>query len=38
MKNPEPKVRHIIAPTNRIGAIGLGIPFEDIFNCFLQNQ
>ena len=32
MKNPEPKVRHIIAPTKRIDAIGSGIPFDDIYS------
>ena len=30
IKNPEPKVRHMIAPTKRIDANGSGIPFEDI--------
>ena len=29
-KNPEPKARHMIAPTKRIDAIWSGIPFEDI--------
>ena len=32
MKNPEPKVMHMIAPTKRIDAIGSGIPFDDIYS------
>ena len=32
IKNPEPKVRHMIAPTRRIDAIGSGIPFEDTYS------
>ena len=32
IKNPEPKMRHIIAPTKRIDAIGSGIPFEEIYS------
>ena len=32
MKNPEPKIRHIMAPTRRIDEIGSGIPFEDIYS------
>ena len=32
MKNPEPKIRHIIAPTRRIDEIGSGIPFEEIYS------
>ena len=32
IKNPEPKVRHMIAPTKRMDAIGSGIPFEDIYS------
>ena len=32
MKNPEPKIRHMIAPTKRIDAIGSGIPFDDIYS------
>ena len=31
IKNPEPNVRHIIAPTRRTDAIGSGIPFEEIY-------
>ena len=31
MKNPEPKIRHTIAPIKRIDAIGSGIPFDDIY-------
>ncbi len=32
IKNPEPKIRHIIAPTRRIDEIGSGIPFEEIYS------
>ena len=32
MKNPEPKIRHMIAPTKRIDAIGSGIPFDDMYS------
>ena len=32
IKNPEPKIRHIIAPTSRIDEIGSGIPFEEIYS------
>ena len=32
IKNPEPKVRHMIAPTKRMDAIGSGISFEDIYS------
>ena len=32
IKNPEPKIRHIIAPTNKTGAIISGIPFEEIYS------
>ena len=35
MKNPEPKIRHIIAPTRRIDEIGLGIPFEEMYSTVL---
>mgnify|MGYP004215181887 CR=1 FL=1 len=35
MKNPEPKIRHIIAPTRRIDAIGSGIPFDEIYSTVL---
>tara|TARA_B100000161_G_scaffold216841_1_gene161826 strand:+ start:46 stop:252 length:207 start_codon:yes stop_codon:yes gene_type:complete len=31
MKNPEPKIRHIIAPIRRIDEIESGIPFEEIY-------
>ena len=37
IKNPEPKIRHIIAPTRRIDAIGSGIPFEEIYSTVLPN-
>ena len=32
IKNPEPKIRHIIAPTRRIDEIGSGIPLEEIYS------
>ena len=32
IKNPEPKIRHIIAPTRRTDAIGSGIPFVEIYS------
>ena len=35
IKNPEPKIRHIIAPTRRIDEIGSGIPFEEIYSTVL---
>ena len=35
-KNPEPKIRHIIAPTRRTDAIGPGIPFEEIYSTVLS--
>ena len=37
MKNPEPKQRHIMAPTRRIDEIGLGIPFWEIYSTVLSN-
>ena len=36
IKNPEPNMRHIIAPTKRIEAIGSGIPFEEIYSTVLS--
>ena len=35
IKNPEPRIRHIIAPTRRTDAIGSGIPFEEIYSTVL---
>ena len=35
IKNPEPKIRQIIAPTKRIDAISWGIPFEEIYSTVL---
>ena len=32
MKNPDPKIRHIIAPTRRIDEIVSGMPFEEIYS------
>ena len=29
-KNPDPKIRHIIAATNKIAAMKSGIPFDEI--------
>ena len=37
-KNPEPKIRHIIAPTRRTDAIGPGIPFEEIYSTVFPNS
>ena len=36
MKNPEPKIRHIIAPIRRIDEIGWEIPFEEIYSTVLS--
>ena len=36
MKNPEPNIRHIIAPTRRIDEIGSGIPFVEIYSTVLS--
>ena len=36
MKNPEPKIRHIMAPTRRIDEIGSGMPFEEIYSTVLS--
>ena len=36
MKNPEPKIRHIIAPTRRIDEIVSGMPFEEIYSTVLS--
>ena len=38
MKNPEPKIRHIMAPTRRIDEIGPGIPFEEIYSTVLSKS
>ena len=38
IKNPEPKIRHIIAPTRRIDEIGSGIPFEEIYSTVLSKS
>ena len=32
IKNPEPRIRHIIAPIRRIDEIGSGIPLEEIYS------
>ena len=36
--NPEPKIRHIIAPTRRIDEICSGIPFEEIYSTVLSKS
>ena len=36
MKNPEPKIRQIIAPTRRIDEIGSGMPFVEIYSTVLS--
>jgi len=36
IKNPEPKIRHIIAPTRRIDEIGSGMPFVEIYSTVLS--
>ena len=36
IKNPEPNIRHIIAPIRRIDEIGSGIPFEEIYSTVLS--
>ena len=38
IKNPEPKIRHIIAPTRRMYAIGSGILFEEIYSTVLSKS
>jgi len=38
MKNPEPKIRHIMAPTRRIDEIGSGMPFEEIYSTVLSKS
>ena len=36
IKNPEPKIRHIMAPTRRIDEIGSGMPLEEIYSTVLS--
>jgi len=38
MKNPEPKKRHIIAPTRRIDEIVSGMPFEEIYSTVFSKS
>ena len=38
IKNPEPKIRHIMAPTRRIDEISSGIPFEEIYSTVLSKS
>ena len=36
MKNPDPKIRHVMAPTRRIDEIVSGMPFEEIYSTVLS--
>ena len=36
MKNPVPKIRHIMAPTRRIDEIVSEMPFEEIYSTVLS--
>ena len=38
IKNSEPNIRHIIAPTRRIDELGSGIPFEEIYSTVLSKS
>ena len=38
IKNPEPKIRHIIAPTRSIDDIGSGIPFDEIYSTVFSKS
>jgi len=38
IKKPEPKIRHIMAPTRRTDEIGSGIPFEEIYWTVLSKS
>ena len=38
MKNPEPKIRHIMAPTRSIDEIVSGMPFEEIYSTVLSKS
>ena len=38
IKNPEPKIRDIMAPTRRIDEIGSEIPFEEIYSTVLSKS
>ena len=38
MKNPEPKIRHIMTPTRRIDEIVSGMPFEEIYSTVLSKS
>ena len=38
IKKPEPKIRHIIAPTKRKDEIGSGMPFEEINSTVLSKS
>ena len=38
IKNPEPKIRHIMAPTRRIEEIGSGIPLEEIYSTVFSKS
>jgi len=38
IKNKEPKIRHIMAPTRRIDEIVSGMPFEEIYSTVLSKS
>ena len=38
IKNPEPKIGHIMAPTRRIDEIGSGMPFVEIYSTVLSKS
>ena len=38
MKNPDPKIRHVMAPTRRIDEIVSGMPFEEIYSTVLSKS
>jgi len=38
IKNPEPKIRHMIAPTRRTDAIGSGKPFAEIYSTVFPKR
>ena len=38
IKNPEPNIRHIMAPTRRVDEIVSGIPFEEIYSTVLSKS
>ena len=38
MKNPDPKIRHVMAPTRRIDEIVSGMPFVEIYSTVLSKS